>query len=221
VSLFVVGTDGGVGKTVVAAVVLARYRALRRLVYWQPIAAGARLGRDRDTVAALVPGVETAAESYLFDEPVAPHLAARHEGSKIELARISARWRELRTAFEGAGFVVEGVDGLLVPLDESGTLLADLVAAMALPALVVARSTVGGINHTLLTVEALRARAIEVVGVVLNGAEQPAHREAIERSGGVEVIAELPALGSAGASLVEATARGFDPDARLARWLEP
>lgn len=220
-SLFVVGTDSGVGKTVVCAAILARYRTLHRLVYWKPIAAGALLERDRDTVAALVPGVETAAEAYLFDEPVAPHVAARREGIAIEAARVSARWRELRTTFAGCGFVVEGTGGVLVPLDEEGTLLADLVARMALPALVVARSTLGTVNHTLLTLEALRARAIEVVGVVLNGPEQPAHREAIERLGDVAVVGELPSLGAAGASLLEATAQAFDPDAALARWLGP
>jgi dethiobiotin synthase len=221
VSLFVVGTDTGVGKTVAAAVILARYRALRRLVYWKPVATGALLERDRDTIAALVPGVETAAEAYLFDEPEPPHLAARREGGAIELSRISARWRELRTAFDGCGFVVEGTGGLLVPLDEGGTLLADLVAAIALPVLLVARSGAGAINHTLLTLEALRTRAIELAGVVLSGAPLPAQRETIERLGDVVVLAELPALGAAGASLVEATARDFDPDGALARWLGP
>lgn len=220
-SLFVVGTDTGVGKTLVSAVILARYRALRRLVYWKPVATGALIERDRDTISTLVPGVETAAEAYLFDEPVSPHLAARREGSEIELARISARWRELRTAFDGCGFVVEGAGGVLVPLDEGGTLLADLVSAIALPVLLVARSTLGTINHTLLTLEALRARAIDVAGVVLNGPQQPANREAIERFGDVAVLAEIPALGAAGASLIEKSAREFDPDAALARWLEP
>jgi dethiobiotin synthase len=221
VSLFVVGTDGGVGKTLASAVILARYRAQRRMVYWKPVATGARVERDRDTIAALVPGIETAAEAYLFDEPVSPHLAARREGGAIELPRISTRWRELRTAFDGCGFVVEGAGGLLVPLDEGGTLLADLVAAIALPVLLVARSTSGAVNHTLLTLEALRTRAIEVAGVLLNGPPQAGNREAIERFGDVAVLAELPALGAAGASLIEATARGFDPDGALARWLGP
>ena len=218
-SLFVIGTDTGVGKTVVSAVLLARYRSERRLVYWKPVATGALIERDRDTVSALVPGVETVAEAYLFGEPASPHLAARREGDEIELSRISNRWRELRTAFAGCGFVVEGAGGLLVPLDERGTLLADMVGAMALPVLVVARSTLGTINHTLLTLEALRARDIEIAGVVLNGPSQPANREAIERFGEVAVLAELPSLGAPGASLVEASAREFDPGGAFVRWL--
>ncbi len=214
-SLFVVGTDTGVGKTVVAATLLARYRSELRLVYWKPVATGGRLERDRDSVALLVPGAETVAEAYLFDEPLSPHLAARHEGVEIELERIATRWRELRTFFAGAGFVVEGAGGVLVPLNDHGVLLVDLVAAMALPVLVAARSTLGTINHTLLTIEALRGRGIEIAGVVLNGPSQPDNREAIERLGGVAVLAELPAFGLPGASAIAAAARDFDPDGVL------
>ncbi|MGH7336860.1 MAG: dethiobiotin synthase, partial [Myxococcota bacterium] len=198
-SLFVIGTDTGVGKTLACAVILARHRTLRRLVYWKPVATGALVERDRDAIAALVPGVETAAEAYLFGEPVSPHLAARQEGGEIEMARISARWRELRTAFDGCGFVVEGAGGLLVPLDEHGTLLADLVAAIALPVLLVARSTLGTINHTLLTLEAARSAGLHVAGVVITpwperpSAMEEDNRATIGALGHVEV-AVLPRM---------------------------
>jgi len=221
VSLFVVGTDTGVGKTVVSAAILARYRERLPLAYWKPIATGASAERDRDTVAALVPGVENAGEAYLFADPVSPHLAARREGEVIELARVAARWRELRAVFPESGFVVEGAGGLLVPLDEPGTMLADLVAAIALPALVVARSTLGTINHTLLTLEALRSRDIEIVGVVLNGPRSPENCEAIERFGGVEVLGELTPIEALGAATLEAAARQLDPQARLLERLGP
>lgn len=218
-SLFVVGTDTGVGKTLAAAALLARYGGERPLVYWKPIATGSTDERDRDTVAALVPGVATAAEAYLFGDPVSPHLAARREGSTIELPRVAARWRELRATFAPAAFVIEGAGGVLVPLDEAGTLLVDLVAGLGAPALLVARSTLGTINHTLLSLEALRARDVEVAGVVLSGPPDAANREAIERFGGVEVVGELPPLPEVSAATVAAAAREFDVEGALASFL--
>jgi dethiobiotin synthase len=221
VSLFVLGTDTGVGKTLAAAVLLTRYRESCRLTYWKPIATGARDERDRDTIEALVPGITTAAEAYLYDEPVSPHLAARRDRDPIELARLAGRWRELRTTFPDAGFVLEGAGGVLVPLDEDGTLAADLVAAMALPALVVARSTLGTINHTLLTLEALAARAVDVAGVVLSGPEHPENVDAIERFGSVPVIGTIAPLAEVSAATVAGAARDFDPAGLLGSYLAP
>jgi len=219
VSLFVAGTDTEVGKTVVSALALARYRAERELVYWKPVATGSRDERDRDTIAELVPGIATAAESYLFLDPVSPHLASRLEANPIELPRIAARWRELRQIFAAAEFVIEGAGGLLVPLDESGTMLVDLVAGMRLPVLLTARSTLGTINHTLLSLEALRLRDVEVAGVVLDGPRHPENREAIERFGRVPVVAEVAPLGALGAGAITAAAADFDRDGLLAPWL--
>ena len=108
-SLFVAGTDTGVGKTLVSALLLGRYARELELVYWKPVATGADTERDRTRVAELVPGAGTAAEAYLFADPVSPHLAARREGETIELVRIGARWRELSSVFPGAGLVVEGL----------------------------------------------------------------------------------------------------------------
>jgi dethiobiotin synthase len=219
VSLFVAGTDTGVGKTVVSALLLARYGAAGGPVYWKPIATGARDERDRDTVAELVPGATTAAEAYLFADPVSPHLAARRDGTPIELERIVSRWRELRRTFPERAFVVEGAGGLLVPLDESGTLVVDLVRALALPVLLVARSTLGTINHTLLSLEALRARAIDVAGVVLVGPPQAENREAIAARGRVHVIGEVPPLAAPSAGAVAAVAAELDPAGELGLWL--
>ena len=218
-SLFLAGTDGGVGKTVMAAALLARYSRELGLVYWQPVATGSALARDRTTVEELVPGASTVAESYLFADAVSPHLAARAEGERIELARVLGRWRELRSTFPGSGFVVEGAGGLLVPLDDAGTLLADLVVALRLPVLLVARSSPGTINHTLLSLEALARREVAVAGVALCGPPDPDHRETIERFGGVEVVAELPRLEAVDAPTLAAAAAELDPRGTLRPWL--
>jgi dethiobiotin synthetase len=90
-------------------------------------------------------------------------------------------------------FVVEGAGGVLVPLNES-ELMVDLIRQLGLPALVVARSTLGTINHTLMTLEILGTRAIDVVGVVMVGPPNAANREAIESFGKVQVLGQLPLL---------------------------
>jgi dethiobiotin synthase len=218
-SLFVAGTDTGVGKTLVSALLLARYARELELVYWKPVATGAGTERDRTRVADLAPGASTAAEAYLFADPVSPHLAARREGESIELERVASRWRELSSVFPGAGFVVEGAGGLLVPLDDAGALLTDLIGALRLPVLLVARSTLGTINHTLLSLEALAHRDLAVAGVVLCGPRDEENRAAIERLGGVEVIAEVPHLTGVDAATVAAAAAELDPAGVLRPWL--
>lgn len=191
-TLFVAGTDTGVGKTVVSALLVARYGGARPLGYWKPVATGAADERDRTTVEALVPGVTAPAEAYLFADPVSPHLAARREGVPIELARIAARFAELRAVWSDHAWVIEGAGGLLVPLDDAGTLQVELIRQLAAPLLLVARSTLGTINHTLLSLEAARRRSLPVAGVVLSGRPNADNREAIELFGGVPVVAELP-----------------------------
>jgi malonyl-CoA O-methyltransferase len=87
--------------------------------------------------------------------------------------------------------VVEGAGGVLVPLNET-ELMIDLIKRLGLPAVVVARSTLGTINHTLLTLHALHARSIPVMGVVMNGPPAPSNRAAIEQFGPARVLAEIP-----------------------------
>ena len=166
-SLFVAGTDTGVGKTLVSALLVARYARELELVYWKPVASGAATERDRTRVAELVPGAGTAAEAYLFADPVSPHLAARREGESIELERIGARWRELSSVFPGAGFVVEGAGGLLVPLNEDQD-SADLMSEMGLPVILVVGMRLGCLNHALLTVDAMKWRGLKLAGWVAN-----------------------------------------------------
>lgn len=208
-SLAVVGTGTEVGKTVVSALVMAKYGKRLGLTYWKPIATGSNEDRDVETVRRLSGG-RVREETYSFPEPLSPHLAARLAGERIDPARVLA-------AFEDDGrLVVEGVGGVLVPLTDDGYLLADLLAEMRLPSLLVALSTLGTINHTLLTLEALRKRGQGIVGVVLNGPHNPENRLAIERFGKVGVVGEVPRLEPLTAEALAAEAARFDPDAILA-----
>lgn len=218
-SLAVVGTDTEVGKTVVSAALLLRLAGKRRLAYWKPIATGAGAGRDTETVAGLLgarrAAVDILPEAYLFDAPLSPHLAARRAGRELEPALVIRAFADHRTADPLRALIVEGVGGLLVPLTEQGALLADLLAELGLPCLVVARSTLGTINHTLLTLEAARARGLRVAGVVLNGPSDLENRRAIERFGHVEVLGELPRLESLNPATLAEAARRLDPEGRL------
>lgn len=186
------GTDTGVGKTVVAAALVHRYRTRGAVRYWKPIQTGIEQDDDTAEVARLARcgRDETYAEGVRLPRPVSPHLAARLSGTTIALPplvealhRADGPWR----------WIVEGAGGVLVPInDEQG--MADLMSALGFPAVVVARTALGTINHTLLTLEALRRRQIDVAGVVLVGIRDAEARAAIERYGQAAILGEMPVL---------------------------
>lgn len=220
-SLVVVGTDTEVGKTVVSAVLLARYGRRHRLAYWKPIATGAAEERDSERVRRWVgPGLEVLPETYLFDPPLSPHLAARLAGARIDPERVLEDLVRHGLADARRSLVVEGVGGVLVPITETGYLLVHLLRDLSLPCLLVARSSLGTINHTLLTLEALRARSVDLAGVVLSGPRNRENRRAIERFGEVEVTLEVDRLPRVGRRSIAVAARRFDRRARLKKYFE-
>jgi len=174
-----------VGKTLVSAALCAAWGA----AYWKPVQTGAADGDDDTaTVAhlAALPPERVFAPGRVYLEPASPERAAALEGTEVRIADLCAPQTSVPLVVEGAG-------GLLVPINAQET-MADLMAALNLPAVVVARSTLGTINHTLLTLEALRARGLPLLGVVMSGPPSAPNREAIERHGGVRVLAEFPTL---------------------------
>lgn len=219
-SLFVVGTDTDVGKTVVSAIILARYGPRQRLAYWKPVATGSVDGRDTHTVKRLAGRfAEIHDEAYLFRPPVSPHLAARRAKRAIDAEKLLDALYTMRRRDAKRHLVVEGIGGVLVPFDDNGTLVVDFVRACKLPCLVVARSTLGTINHTLLTLEALRRRHVQIAGVVLNGPRNPSNRQAVEHFGDVEVIAQIEPMQSVDAESITAAAHRFDRRAKLEPWI--
>jgi dethiobiotin synthase len=190
--LFVTGTDTGVGKTVVSAALMHVLRARGPVRYWKPVQTG--IEEDDDTAVVRTLGA-CASEEILDDgirlpRPLSPHASAQLAGVRITIDEVL---RPLAGRKSPPSWIVEGAGGLLVPLNES-ELMIDLIARLALPVLVVARSGLGTINHTLLTLEALRLRRLDVVGVVMNGAVNPSNKAAIEHYGRVSVVGELPPL---------------------------
>jgi dethiobiotin synthase len=211
--LFVTGTDTGVGKTVVSAALLIRYRGVVSLRYWKPIQTGIEEDDDTRTVEALTgrPRAAVVEERVRLPRPLSPHLAARLDGRRIALEPLLA---VAATQAAGEHWIVEGAGGVLVPINESA-LMIDLIAALALPAIVVARSTLGTINHTLLTLEALRAHQVAVAGVVMVGPRNADNREAIEMYGRTTVIGELPPLVPLSRRTLAESAAALDPDDHL------
>jgi dethiobiotin synthetase len=183
---FVTGTDTGVGKTAVSALLCAALDA----VYWKPIQTGSREGTDRATVMRLaqLPRSRTLPESYIFKQPVSPHLAARLAGTRIELRKIQAPETPAQEHL-----IVEGAGGALVPINHT-QLMTDLMRQLGFPVLLVSRTSLGTINHTLLSLAALRAARLEIRGVILVGKPNAENRKAIERYGEISVIGFLPLL---------------------------
>jgi dethiobiotin synthetase len=194
--VFVTGTDTEVGKTVVAAAACAALSSRGMAVAaFKPVVTGlaeeAGLWlRDHELLAAASGSRPDEVAPYTFDPPVSPHYAAELAGERIEPARLVAAARAAR----GDVLVCEGVGGFLVPLT-TGYLVRDLAIDLGLPVVIAARTGLGTINHTLLTVEAVRAAGLEPAGVVLT--PWPAEPEPIEASNRatIEGLAGVPVSG--------------------------
>jgi dethiobiotin synthase len=167
-----------------------RYRALATLRYWKPIQTGADQDDDTGEVERLggCQPVELFTTGIRLAPPVSPHLAARLSRVTIDLQQLAAAPRAVAPSVR---WVVEGAGGVLVPINDVD-LMVDLIRLLGLATVVVARSTLGTINHTLLTLEALRRRGRLVAGVVMVGERNAENRAAIERYGSVAVLGEMP-----------------------------
>lgn len=197
-TIVVTGTDTDVGKTVFAAALAAALGA----TYWKPVQAGLVDGTDEGTVQRL--GVaRVLPEAYRLVTPCSPHRAARLDGVTIDADRLALP--------QVAGpLVVEGAGGALVPLTDD-LLYADLFARWGAPVVLVARTQLGTINHSLLSLEALRARGVPVLGVAFNGPPEPDSEATIARIGRVKRLGRLDRVEHLdAASLAAAFAAGFD-----------
>lgn len=178
--VFLTGTDTDVGKTTICSWLCLH----TNYAYFKPIQTGNMSLVDKVTVKNLS-GVKIYDEIYSFTRPFSPHLAARLDNHYINLKNIILP--------EESNLIVEGAGGLLVPLNDTA-LMIDLIKAMNLPVILVARSSLGTINHTLLSLEALNRRNIKVLGVILNGSYNKENKEAIEFYGQTHVLASFPRI---------------------------
>jgi dethiobiotin synthetase len=225
---FVSGTDTGVGKTVVAAAIVARLRALGAEVRAiKPLITGLDDAPDPDwprdhELLARVAGCKPAQVILAgFGPAVSPHLAVELAGAQAPtLEWLADGVRGIaRAGGAGSVTVVEGVGGLLVPLGPDAD-VRDLARALCLPLVIAARPGLGTISHTLLTLEAARSAGLAIAGVVLTpwppdpGVIERSNRETIARRGEVEVVA-LPPVARADPELLAAAGAELP----LERWL--
>ena len=156
---------------------------------------------------------EILASGVRLERPVSPHLAAKLAGTPIDIDALIAL---VNAEPMSTRWIVEGAGGVLVPVNDQSN-MADLIARLGLPAVVVARTALGTINHTLLTIEALRSRSILIAGVIMVGAPNKDNRDAIERYGCIEVLGEMPRFESLTAGALAAwAASNLDRNGRLA-----
>lgn len=201
-TIVVTGTDTDVGKTVFAAALASALNAS----YWKPIQAGLDDGSDGGRVAAL--GVSAASilpEAYHLTTPCSPHRAAELDDVVIDPSRLAL-------PRVNGSLVVEGAGGVLVPVTRN-LLYADLFARWQAPVVIVARTALGTINHSLLSIEALRARNVPVLGIAFIGNPQPDSEATICSIGKIKRLGRLPVLDPLDSdSLASAFASGFSAD---------
>lgn len=200
-AIVVTGTDTDIGKTVFAAALAGALGAH----YWKPVQAGLDDGSDRERVARLsnLPAEKLLPESYRLKTPCSPHRAAEIDGVTIDPARLAL------PAVPGP-LVVEGAGGALVPVTRE-LLFADLFARWGAPVVLVARTALGTINHSLLSIEALRARGVPILGVAFIGDAVEDSEATIASIGGVRRLGRLPHLHDLNKdSLAAAFSKAFD-----------
>lgn len=155
-----------------------------RARYWKPVQSGLDEETDTQFVKRVteLPDAYFAEERFRLSAPLSPHASAALDGIEIHL-----RDFVLPSATPEGRILVEGAGGLMVPLN-SAEMMIDLIAYLNLPAVLVTRTNLGTINHTLLSIEQLRQRGIPILGVIMNGAENTLNCEAIEHYGKVQII---------------------------------
>ncbi len=199
--LFVTATDTGVGKTIIAsAIARTLHQRGKRVAVLKPAASGCYHSREAwvsEDAEMLAAASDTHHPLDLicpnrFEEPLAPAVAARRARGEMDYAAID---RSVQIMSRDADcFVVEGVGGVLVPMDDR-YVLRDLIVAFGVPAIIVARAGLGTINHTLLTIESLRSVGVEVLGVVIN--QYPADNASVAEETNpreIERISRVPIL---------------------------
>lgn len=177
---FITGIGTEVGKTIAAAIVTEALEA----DYWKPIQAGDLNNSDTHKVKNLVSNSNSVFHNNAFalNTPMSPHAAAKIDGINVSVKKIKGPKTEKSLVIEGAG-------GLLVPINDKET-IADLIKP-EYKVILVSRHYLGSINHTLLTVEALKTRNLNCLGIIFSGEENPSSEEIIKKMTGLPMIGRI------------------------------
>lgn len=201
--IFVTGTDTDVGKTIIASGIAAVLKERQIDVgVFKPLLSGISRENPASDTSLLKQFSQTSLSydeitPFAFKEPLAPYVAAKLEGKSVRMEDVLSHWEKIKEKHEF--FIVEGAGGISVPLGEQ-FLVIDLIKALNLPILIVARPNLGTVNHIFLTVQYAKSLGLTVAGVVLNGmSEQPGlaentNPELIEEVCGVPILGITPKL---------------------------
>ncbi len=198
----ITGTDTGIGKTVVSAMLTQALGA----TYWKPLQSGIEGGVDTKAVQKMtgLPSERFLPESYVFTEPLSPHRAAEIDDTQVDVDSLVIPETDQRLIIEGAG-------GLMVPLTRKN-LLINLFKSWHVPVILVAHTGLGTINHTLLSLEALWSRKIPVHGLIFVGEENADNMKTIHQFSDTKILGRLPMLDSLN---TESLASAFDQNFKL------
>ena len=181
-SYFLTGIGTDVGKTVVSAILCELLQA----TYWKPIQSGDLQNSDSKKIQEWLNNtVEIIPEAHLFSEALSPHVASKIDGVSINPAMLNLP----KTA---GNLIVEGAGGWLVPINDAGITFADLAEQWNIPIILVSRHYLGSINHTLLTIESIKARKMTIHGIIYVGEPLPDTCEIIEKISGVKTLFSVP-----------------------------
>ncbi|NRF38140.1 dethiobiotin synthase [Pedobacter foliorum] len=179
---FITGIGTGIGKTVVSSILTEKLQA----DYWKPIQSGDLDISDSLFVGNLISNTKTVIhpERYRLGQPLSPHLSAKIDGVHITTDSI-------KKPVTNNSLIIEGAGGLMVPLNDK-ELICDLIKSLGAKVIVVSQNYLGSINHTLLTLEVLKANDIPVEGLIFNGTANHETEDYIENYSGVRVIGKVP-----------------------------
>lgn len=183
-SFFITGIGTDVGKTIVSAILVEALQA----DYWKPIEAGNVESSDPMIISNLITNrvSEIHPPSYSFALPASPHFAAEKEGIKIDLSQIKIPITKNKLIIEGAG-------GLMVPLNRK-ELIIDLIIQLKVPVILVVKNYLGAINHTLLSIDLLAKKNVEVKGIIYNGGNRMENIDFVEKYSGIPTLGIIPEL---------------------------
>jgi dethiobiotin synthetase len=200
--IFVTGISTDVGKTVVSAILTEALKA----DYWKPVQSGSFHATDSEEIKKLISNKDSVvhAESYCLQQPMSPHAAAELEGVEIHLDNI-------KLPSTSNTLVIEGAGGLMVPLNQKD-LVIDIIKKFDADVILVIRNYLGSINHSLLSIDALRNRGLKLVGIVINGAPHKLSEDIIIKYAGVPCIGRIMPESEVNAEVISMYAKKFQVD---------
>lgn len=211
-ALFICGTDTDAGKTHAAAAILLRYhKSVKNLRYWKPVQTGTDSDDDRAFVRNLS-GLSTSyflPTSFEYSKPLSPHRAAELDGT--DCATVSELVKKFNEYAGDGALLIEGAGGLLVPINRKETWV-DFLLESGAKVVLVSRSGLGTINHSLLTLRELERNRIDVAGIIYFGPENQDNMKTIEDFSGIKRIGQL----SPGGDYLEKAASRLDSNSLLA-----